>query len=80
MEKDLIKLNVRKIESAIQNIVGPAKQILPGIVSRNKKKVKDDLAKSKLEIVENYYKDILRFEKVLKKFQSDLNKMEKDGK
>lgn len=78
MEKNLVKLNIQKIQSAQKAYVSPAKQILPGLIREYKSKVKTKEGKDKVKIMEDYYRQMLSFEKILEKWQKDLENIQKE--
>jgi DNA-binding transcriptional regulator GbsR (MarR family) len=75
MEKNLLKMNIRKLDKMISNNIVPAKEILPRIIEKYSKKVKTNEDKEKLKIVENYYKQLKDFEKLLEKWKKDLENL-----
>ena len=75
MEKDLIRLNVMKINAMQNNFIKPAKETLPRIIKKYKNKVKDNKSKQKLRIIENYYTQLLQFEGILGEFIKKLEEM-----
>lgn len=75
MEKDLVKLNIRKINAANENFIKPAKEFLPQLINKYKSKVKDERSKQKLQIIENYYAQLLQFEGMLKHWMEELNEL-----
>ena len=78
MEKDIIKLNKQKLVIAYENGVKPAKEILPGIIEKYKNKAKDKRDERKLEIVKDYYRQMLEFEKILAHMIEDIDRVSKN--
>ena len=72
MEKDLAKLNIRKLEKMKIYYFEPAKNHLPEIIDEYEKKAKTKIDKEKLEIMKGYFKQLLSFEKLFDKWQQDL--------
>jgi DNA-binding transcriptional regulator GbsR (MarR family) len=79
MEKDLFKLNIIKLEIARQKLINPAKEQMPDILLRFKKKAKTQIDKKKFAIVENYYKQVIAFEEIIIKLKSDLERITLDN-
>ena len=75
MEKDLVKLNVMKLHAALNNFIKPAKETLPRIIEKYKGKARDEKSKQKLQIIENYYAQLLQFEGILGEFTKKLEGM-----
>ena len=72
MGKDMVKWNIMKLEFAHRNIIIPAKERLPKIIKKYKEKVKNERDKKKLKIIENYYNQVIIFEKIFNKWKKDL--------
>jgi DNA-binding transcriptional regulator GbsR (MarR family) len=75
MEKNLAKLNVMKLNAVINNFVKPTQDILPPLMEEYTGRVKDERSKKRLKLVENYYKQLLEFEKITKGWIDDLEKI-----
>ena len=75
MEKNLVKINIDKLRAAYESAIKPVKEQVPLIIAKYKNKVKADKEKRKLEIIEDYYKQVVRFESILNSWVKDLNKM-----
>lgn len=80
MEKNLVKLNIDKLRSAYENTIKPVKEHVPQIVEKYKNKVKSERDKRKLQIIEDYYKQIIKFENILNNWIKDLTKIESNLK
>lgn len=78
MEKDIIKLNKQKLVMAYENGVKPAKEILPNIIEKYENKAKDKRDERKLEIVKDYYRQMLEFEKILAHMIEDIDRVSKN--
>jgi len=72
MEKNLARLNISKLRAANEFFIRPAKQKLPEIIKKYKPKVKDEESKKKLQVMESYYKQIMKFEVLIKKWTKEL--------
>ena len=77
INKNLAIMNIYKIEAAKKNLVNPAKEKLPEIIRKYKKKARDDVTKGEINSIENYYKQMLLFEEMLKKWGKDLQILSK---
>ena len=75
MGKDIIRWNISKIIYASQNMINPAKERLPGIIKEYKGKAKNEKDKKKISIVQDYYDQILVFEKIIDGWKNDLEKI-----
>lgn len=76
MEKNLVKINIDKLRATNENVIKPVKEYVPPIVSKYKNKVKGK-EKIKLQIVEDYYNQIIEFESILNNWVKDLTKISK---
>ncbi len=72
MDKDMVRWNLIKLDLAKNSIIKPAKQQLPGLIKEYRQKAKTDKDKKKVEIIDNYYGQILLFERLLEKWKKDL--------
>jgi DNA-binding transcriptional regulator GbsR (MarR family) len=77
MEKDIIKLNKQKLVKAYECGVKPAKEILPAIIGKYEAKAGDERTQRKLEIVRDYHRQMLEFEKILLHMIEDVEKVSK---
>jgi len=75
MEKNLAKLNVMKLNAVINNFIKPNKDILPALIERYRGRARDEKSKKKIMIVENYYKQLLEFEKITEGWVKDLEEI-----
>ena len=80
MEKDIVKLNKQKLVIAYETGIKPAKDILPQIIKKYENKAKDAQAQKKLEIVRDYYRQMLEFEKILKHMIEDIDRISSSTK
>lgn len=78
VEKNLIKLNIRKLRAAQDTFVKSMKTQLPPIIRKYKKKARDEKSKQKLKIIENYYSQIKKFENILEDWRKDLEKLSQE--
>lgn len=75
MEKNILKININKFEKIIINYIEPAKNSLPELISKYKKKAKTNIDKEKLKIIEDYYNQLIEFEKLINKWRKDLENL-----
>lgn len=75
MEKDIVKLNKQKLVIAYEIGVKPAMEILPPIIEKYKNKAKDAKAQRKYEIVQDYFRQMVEFEKILKHMIEDIDQI-----
>lgn len=69
MEKDLFKMMQKKLEKAYEAEINPAKQKVPEIIEKYKNKKLNEKSKKKLEIMQNYYQQIIKLDKVFRQMQ-----------
>lgn len=72
VEKDIIKMHIRKMEIFSDKMIAPLKDKVPKIIKRNKNKDLDAEKENKLKIIETFYCQILKIEKVMDKFKKEL--------
>jgi hypothetical protein len=77
MQKNLMIWNIKKLEFFMTSMIKPAKDNLPKIINKYKRKIKNDKDKKKLEVIEQYLSQIKMFEKIIGKWKKDLNEMAK---
>ncbi|MBN2458551.1 winged helix-turn-helix transcriptional regulator [Candidatus Woesearchaeota archaeon] len=75
MEKDLIRLNIKKIDVIREIMIIPAKEQLPKLISRYKPIAKNAPYKKKIDIIDDFYRQIMLFEGLLEKWKKDLEKL-----
>jgi len=75
MEKNLAKLNIRKLEKMKSYYLKPTLNYLPGMIKKYKEKAKTNIAKEKLEIMETYYNQLKDMEKLFDKWGKDLENL-----
>ena len=75
MEKDMLKLNIQKISKLSENYLIPTKNVLPGIIEKYKKKASTKNEKKKVELIENYLKQMISIEKIMNKWKLDLENL-----
>ena len=78
MDKNIFELNIKKLKAIIE-IIKPVKEILPQIIGKYKNKAKDEKARKKLQVMENYYKQVVEFEKIIDSWVQDLGKISMDN-
>lgn len=67
MGKDMLAISLQIMKRKYEKIILPSKQKLPRIIEKYKQESTKE-AGEELGIVENYYKEILFFEQILKEF------------
>jgi len=67
MEKDMLAISLQITRRKYEKIILPSKQKLPKIIEKYKQESTKESGEE-LGIVENYYKEILFFEQILKEF------------
>ena len=72
MEKDFMDLWRKMLIAKHEGVIKNAKTLLPKIIEKSKEDKKD---KEKSKIIENYYDQILKFEKVLKNIMKCFDKI-----
>ena len=80
MEKDLAKINIQKLNTIHEKLIHPMKDRLPKIIAKYKNKVKDEKSKKKLKVAENYYKQMLCFEKMTEHWINELEDLSAEMK
>lgn len=75
VEKDVVKLQIKKIEAFTNKFMTPAKEILPRIIEKNKDKPVDEMSRKKLKIISDYYQQMLKIEKALKHLEKYLKEI-----
>ncbi|MBN2251783.1 MAG: hypothetical protein JW724_06895 [Candidatus Altiarchaeota archaeon] len=73
MEKNLAKLNKQKLTAARNVMIRPVKERLPAIIKKYGNRKLDGKSKKKLEIVRQYYDQIIDFERILAHIMDDLD-------
>jgi len=73
MEKNFAELMKQQIILKHERVISLAKQKLPELIKKHEKTAKTDKDKKKLKIIENYYKDIEKADKILPKIVELLN-------
>lgn len=75
MEKDIIRLNIQKINFAneqIKHII----EILPSIIEKHSNRQNNEKTKKKLQILQSYYEQIKKFHFVMEKMIKELRKIQ----
>jgi len=67
MEKDTLAMSLQIVRRKYEKILLPSKQKLPKIIEKYKQESTKE-SEEELKIVENYYKEVLFFEQILKEF------------
>ncbi len=79
IEKDMIMFSLDITRRKYEKVILPAKQKLPLIIKRYKKE-KSENSKKELKIIENYYKEMLVSENLMKKLIQMLENAKKNLK
>ncbi|MFH1642912.1 MAG: hypothetical protein ABIC04_08520 [Nanoarchaeota archaeon] len=75
MEKDILNIWKQALLKKEKYVIIKTKEKLPLIIKDYKKKAKTETDNKKIKILENYYDQILKFEKVIKKIIIELDKV-----
>lgn len=75
-EKDFVKIIKEHLMKKEEQGIKVVKEKVPEIIKKYKDKVKSDREKKKLKILENYYIQISKFEKILRNTRNEFEKME----
>jgi DNA-binding transcriptional regulator GbsR (MarR family) len=67
MEKEVFKILKAQLQKSREIEIVPIKNKLPGIIKDYKKQAKTDKDKKKIKILEQYYKDIEKFDRIMSK-------------
>jgi DNA-binding transcriptional regulator GbsR (MarR family) len=79
MEKDILKIWQQALLKKEQFVVNTAKGRIPGLIKEFKNKAVSDKDKKKIEVLSGYYKQVLKFELVLKKIVEEIEKAMTNG-
>jgi len=80
MEKNLIKINQRKIKAAYENTINPVKRFAPNVLKKYGSKKLSEEDKQRLDILAAYHQQVLKFEKMLEQLEECLKReVEKQG-
>lgn len=74
MKKDMSVFSLDLMKRKYEKIIIPTKQKLPSIIERYKKE-KSERSRQELKIIENYYKEVLVSEEIIKNIIEMVNKM-----
>lgn len=74
-DKDFSEMMKIKVNIAFEKEINPAKEILPKIIEKHQNKQLSGKEKKRFEKVKDYYTQIIKFEKVLKKFMKDVEEL-----
>ncbi|MEM4347245.1 MAG: winged helix-turn-helix transcriptional regulator [Candidatus Altiarchaeota archaeon] len=75
MEKDIVKLNIQKINFANEQIKQII-EVLPSIIKKHSNRQNNEKTKKKLQILQSYYKQIEQFHFVMEKMLDELRKIQ----
>ncbi|MBU1205255.1 MAG: winged helix-turn-helix transcriptional regulator [Nanoarchaeota archaeon] len=79
MEKGMIMFSLDIIRRKYERVILPTKQELPSIIKRYKRE-KSENSKQELKIIENYYKEVLASEDIMRKLIKMLENAKKNLK
>ena len=71
-DKDFSEMMKFKINMALEKEINPAKEELPKIIGKYQSRSLTSTEKRRIEKVKNYYSQIMKFEKVLKRFMQEV--------
>jgi len=74
MEKDIIKVNQRKVKAAHERQIHAIKKFVPYMMEKYKNAKLTEEEKEIVKIGKDYYQQILKFEKILEDFEKQLEK------
>ncbi|MBN2421928.1 hypothetical protein JXB41_01765 [Candidatus Woesearchaeota archaeon] len=75
MEKDFLAIWKNALIKKEEFVIKNAKEKIPLIIDEYKKKARTEKDKKKIEIINNYYKQILKLEKITNIMVKELNKI-----
>ena len=75
MEKDMIKVFGEMMENTYHQHIQPAKEFLPSLIEKYKNTRLTELEKKKMEIILNYYKQLMTMEKLFSKLHDEFAKL-----
>ncbi len=78
VDNDMLKILKETLMKKQQYGINTAKSKLPTIIKKHKSKAKTLEQKRKLRVIENYYNQVLKIEKVFKDFIGKLNQLENE--
>ena len=70
-DRNLLRMNVRKLTTAQNTIVEPAKTFMPEMLDKYKNS-KDKKIQQQLTFIKSYYKQMLEFEDIMKRWTKEL--------
>ena len=73
MEKNILNIWKDMLLKKEEHVINKVKEKLPAILKEYKSKVKTTEDKKKLEIMENYYEQVLTFEKIINKIMKEFD-------
>ena len=77
MDKDIIKFNLKKLDSANEIIVKAAKERVPLLLKKYKHLAVTEEDQKRIRIIENYGKQVELFEELIIKWKKDLETLSK---
>ena len=72
VDKDIIKVQINKIDALTEGVFLPAKETVPEIIAKYKKQKLNDNEKQKLDLIIKYYNQILKIEKAINNLKKEL--------
>ena len=75
IEKDMIKIFKEHLAKKEEKNIKLIKEKIPEIIKKYKHKVKTEKDKKKIKILENYYKQILKTEKIISHIRIEMEKI-----
>jgi len=76
LEKNLIRINKRKILAARENMMKPMIELIPRMIEKYEKKDLDEESRKKMAIIKDYHQQIKSFEKALDHMIEALERLE----
>tara|TARA_Y100000034_G_scaffold44576_1_gene54709 strand:+ start:6316 stop:6804 length:489 start_codon:yes stop_codon:yes gene_type:complete len=76
-EKDFLKVFKQALIKKQENVINLAKSTLPNIIKENKPKAKTKEQKQKIKMIENYFQQMLKFEKIIQHMIQGFNNIDK---
>lgn len=76
-EKDIIKVIKSTVLVKEKQMIGTFKQKLPEIIKKHKNSAKSEKEEKKVKIVEDYYRQMIKLEELMKKIREELDKIDK---
>ncbi len=78
MDKNIIKIQKRKIDVANEKWIKPVKEKVPKLLEKYKNEKMNEKEKKKLQLLKNYYEQIKKLEVLMNRFEREIEKLEKE--